>query len=184
MIIFSTWAADSLLAVRLITSIEEVFGKQLIPAKVFQSPTIAQLATILRQEKQPDSWSSLIPVQPSGSQPPFFWVHGDLSNSFLPRYLGWDQPLYGLEHQSQDGKPALYDSVESIASHYLDEIHTVQPKGPYFLGGYSFGAMVAFEMAQQLKKAGADVALLALLDPPSVTSSKSSSSVVPSSSND
>jgi amino acid adenylation domain-containing protein len=180
---FFDLGGNSLLAVQLITCMEEVFGKQLIPAKVFQSPTIAQLATILRQEKQPDSWSSLIPVQPSGSQPPFFWVHGDLSNSFLPRYLGWDQPLYGLEHQSQDGKPALYDSVESIASHYLDEIHTVQPKGPYFLGGYSFGAMVAFEMAQQLKKAGADVALLALLDPPSVTSSKSSSSVVPSSSN-
>ena len=88
----------------------------------------------------------------------------------------------GLEHQSQDGKPALYDSVETIAAHYLGEIHSVQPNGPYFLGGYSFGAMVAFEMAQQLKKAGADVALLALLDPPSVTSSKSSSSVVPSAS--
>ena len=88
-----------------------------------------------------------------------------MSNSFLPRYLGWDQPLYGLEHQSQDGKPALYDSVKTIASHYLGEIHSVQPNGPYFLGGYSFGAMVAFEMAQQLKKAGADVALLTLLDP-------------------
>ena len=179
---FFELGGDSLLAVRLVASIEEGFGKQLIPAKVFQSPTIAQLATILCQEKQPDSRSSLIPVQPNGPKPPFFWVHGDLSNSFLPRYLGWDQPLYGLEHQSQDGKPALYDSVETIASHYLDEIHSVQPNGPYFLGGYSFGAMVAFEMAQQLKKAGADVALLALLDPPSVTSSKSSSSVVPSSS--
>ena len=179
---FFDLGGDSLLAVRLIASIEEGFGKQLIPAKVFQSPTIAELATSLCQEKQPASWSSLIPVQPNGPKPPFFWVHGDLSNSFLPRYLGWDQPLYGLEHQSQDGKPALYDSVETIAAHYLGEIHSVQPNGPYFLGGYSFGAMVAFEMAQQLKKAGADVALLALLDPPSVTSSKSSSSVVPSAS--
>ena len=70
-----------------------------------------------------------------------------------------------LEHQSPDGKPALYDRVETIAAHYLDEISTVQPEGLYFLGGYSFGAMVAFEMAQQLKRAGADVALLALLSP-------------------
>jgi len=175
---FFELGGDSLRAVRLIARIEEVFGKQLVPAKVFQSPTIAQLATILRQETQSDSWSSLMPVQPNGSRPPFFWVHGDFSNALLPHYLGPDQPLYGLEHQSQDGKPALYDRVETIASHYLNEIQAVQPKGPYFLGGYSFGAMVAFEIAQQLKKAGEDVPLLVLLDPPSATSSKSFSSLV------
>ncbi len=174
---FFELGGDSLHAVRLIARIEEVFGKQLIPAKVFQSPTIAQLATMLRLETGPDS-ASLIPIQPSGSRLPFFWIHGDFSNAFLPRYLGPDQPLYGLEHQSEDGKPARYDRVETIASHYLDEIHAVQPKGPYFLGGYSFGAMVAFEIAQQLKKAGEDVPLLVLLDPPSATSGKSFSYLV------
>ncbi len=67
-------------------------------------------------------------------------------------------------HQSEDGKPALYTKVETIAAHYLKEIRTVQPEGPYFLGGYSFGGTVAFEMAQQLKKQGQDVPLLVLLD--------------------
>jgi amino acid adenylation domain-containing protein len=179
---FFELGGDSLRAVQLIARINEVLGKQLIPAKVFQSPTIAQLAAMLRLETGPDS-SSLIAVQPRGSKPPFFWIHGDFSNAFLPRYLGPDQPLYGLEHQSEDGKPARYNRVETIASHYLDEIHTVQPGGPYFLGGYSFGAMVAFEMAQQLKKAGEEVSLLALLDPPSPTRSKSFSSPAARSSN-
>jgi len=177
---FFELGGDSLLAVRLIASIEEAFGKQLIPAEIFQWPTIAQLAVALNQEKPLHSSSSLISIQPRGSQPPFFWVHGDSSNSFLPHYLGWDQPIYGLEHQSQDGKTARYDRVESIASHYLQEVFKVQSKGPYFLGGYSFGALVAFEMAQQLKKAGENVSLLALLDPPSITRSHSFSALVSS----
>jgi thioesterase domain-containing protein len=172
---FFELGGHSLLAVRLMAGIETMLGERLLPAVLFQSPTLAQLASRLRQEK-PDSWRSLISIQPSGSKPPFFWVHGDHSNTFLSHYLGPDQPLYGLEHQSQDGKPASYDRVETIAAHYLEEIRMVQPKGPYFLGGYSFGGIVAFEMAQQLRKAGEDVPLLALLDPPILTGSQPSSS--------
>ncbi len=172
----------SLLVLRLTAQIEKAFGKHFPPAALFQAPTIEQLASILRQEKWPDSWSSLVPIQPGGSKLPFFWIHGDSSNAFLPGYLGPNQPLYGLEHQSQDGKPALYTRVETIAAHYLTEIRTVQPNGPYFLGGYSFGSIVAFEMAQQLKKQGQDVPLLVLLDPPGLTG-KSSSFLVPGFSN-
>jgi thioesterase domain-containing protein len=84
---------------------------------------------------------------------------------FLPRYLDPDQPLYGFMHQGWDGKPARYRSVQEIATHYLEEMRTVQPKGPYFLGGYCFGGIVAFDMAQQLKKQKEEVALLVLLDP-------------------
>src|SRR5262249_45923686 len=69
-----------------------------------------------------------------------------------------------LHHQSEDGKPARYRRVETIAAHYLEEIRTVQPQGSYFLGGYSFGGTIAFEMAQQLKRQGEEVALLWLLD--------------------
>jgi thioesterase domain-containing protein len=109
-------------------------------------------------------WSALAPIQPRGSKPPFFWVHGDASTGFLATYLGTDQPLYGLEHQSQDGKPARYTTVEAIASHYLDEVRSIQSAGPYFLGGFSFGGWIAFEMAQQLRKNGEQVNLLVLLD--------------------
>jgi thioesterase domain-containing protein/acyl carrier protein len=161
---FFELGGHSLLAVKLTAQIEKAFGKHFPPAALFQAPTIEQLATVLRQEKWSDSWSSLVPIQPGGSKLPFFWIHGDSSNAFLPRYLGPNQPLYGLMHQSEDGKPALYTKVETIAAHYLKEIRTVQPEGPYFLGGYSFGGTVAFEMAQQLKKQGQDVPLLVLLD--------------------
>jgi hypothetical protein len=133
---------------------------------LFQSPTIEQLALMLGQEEWPQSWSSLITIRAQGSRPPFFWVHGDSSNTALPAYLGPDQPLYGLEHQGHDGRPASYQTVETIAKHYLRELRVVCQRGPYLIGGYSFGAIVAFEMAQQLKAGGEEVALLFMLDPP------------------
>ena len=123
-----------------------------------------QLARILGQEDRQESWTSLMPIQTKGSKPPLFWVHGEFSNAFLPSFLGPDQPFYGLEHQGQDGKPALYTRVETIAMHYLEEIQMAQPHGPYFLGGYSFGGTVAFEVAQQLKSRGEEVACLTILD--------------------
>jgi thioesterase domain-containing protein len=161
---FFNLGGHSLIAVQLIARIDQVFHKHLSPATLFRAPTIEQLANILRQETWPDSWSCLTPIQPRGSKLPFFWIHGDESYGFLPRYLGPDQPLYALEHQSQDGKPARYTEVETIAAHYLEEIRTVQLRGPYFLGGYSFGGVVAFEVAQQLKRQSEEVALLFLLD--------------------
>jgi thioesterase domain-containing protein len=139
-------------------------GKKLSLTTLFQAPTIEQLADFLRREGPASPWSSLIPLQAKGSKPPFFWVHGDSSNAFLPRYLDPDQPLYGFMHQGWDGQPARYRSVQEIATHYLEEMRTVQPRGPYFLGGYCFGGMVAFDMAQQLKRQGEEVALLFLID--------------------
>jgi thioesterase domain-containing protein/acyl carrier protein len=162
---FFDLGGHSLLGVRLVAGIEKRLGKTVLPAVLFQFPTIEQLAHLLEQETWPQSWSSLLPVQSRGSRCPFFWVHGDSSNVVLSRYLGPDQPLYGLEHQSQDGKPALYTRVETIAAHYLNQVRTVCARGPYFLGGYSFGAVVAFEMAHQLRKQGEKVAFLFLLDP-------------------
>lgn len=161
---FFDLGGQSLLAAQLVARIEQVFGKRLSLPAFLQAPTIEQLAKILAQEKRFPSWSSLEIIQPGGSKPPFIWVHGDESFGFLARFLGADQPLYGLEHQRPDGKPARYTQVETIAAHYLEEIRTVQSHGPYFLGGYSFGGTVAFEMAQQLKKQGEKVGLLILLD--------------------
>lgn len=163
---FFDLGGNSLFAVKLFSQIEKAFRLrlQLRPATLSLAPTVAQLATLLRQEQRSKSWSSLMPIQPNGSRIPFFLVHGEFSNAFLPAYLGSDQPFYGLEHQSQDGKPALHTRVETIAMHYLEEIQMVQPHGPYFLGGYSFGGTVAFEIAQQLKKQGEEVRCLIILD--------------------
>jgi amino acid adenylation domain-containing protein len=161
---FFELGGDSLRAIQLTIIIEEVFKRRLLPAVLFQAPTIAELASVLQTENVADVLPSLIPIHSRGSKPPFFWVHGDSSNSLLPRSLGADQPLYEVEHQSQDGQPALFTQVETIAAHYLEQIRTIQPEGPYFLGGYSFGGIVAFEIAQQLQRAGEQILLLFIID--------------------
>jgi aspartate racemase len=170
---------DSLKAVQLVTQIEKEFGEEVPPGTLLRSPTVDQLAGVLRQKSVSRSWSSLVPVQPAGSKTPFFWVHGDFSNAFLAQYLGGDQPLYALDHQSQDGSPALHVTVEAIAAEYLREMRSVQGSGPYFLGGYSFGGIVAFEVAHQIQRMGEKVGLLFLLDPPGFTGGRLPESMTP-----
>ncbi|MGD1698460.1 amino acid adenylation domain-containing protein [Dapis sp. BLCC M229] len=165
---FFDLGGNSLLAIRLIAKIEEQFGKNLPLATLFQGQTIEQLATILREPKDSWSWSSLVPIQTSGDKLPFFCLPGAGGNviyfSHLARYLGQDQPFYGLQAVGLDGKSEPYTKVEDMAAHYIEVIQSVQPQGPYLLGGHSFGGAVAFEIAQKLQKQGQEVALLAILD--------------------
>jgi len=167
---FFDLGGHSLLTMRLCHQIEKTFGKRLPLAAILQAPTVAQLAAILGQDGGSTPMSPLVALQPTGSKPPFFWVHGENSNAFLPRYLGPDQPVYGLLQQSRDGTPARYTRLEDIAAYYLSEIRQVQSRGPFFLGGFCIGGTLAFEMAQQLRRQGEEVALLALLDPPNPSS--------------
>ncbi|HET9802795.1 MAG TPA: AMP-binding protein, partial [Candidatus Acidoferrum sp.] len=161
---FFDLGGNSLLGLELLSRIERVFGKTLPLAVLVQAPTIIQLSNLIQEETWPKFSPFLIPIQPRGSKPPLFLVHGDEGNIVLRRYIDADQPLYALMHQAEDGSPARFTSVETIATHYLNEIRAVQPTGKYFLGGYSFGGTVAFEMAQQLTRQGEEVALLLLLD--------------------
>ena len=162
---FFDLGGHSLLAIQLIARIERSFATTLPVAVLFQSPTVAELCNLLSTRRDAE-WSSLVPVQTSGEKVPFFWIHGDSSNAHLPAHLGPDRPLFALEHQSLDGRPALHLEVEAIANHYLSEVRAIRAHGPYLLGGYSFGAAVAFEMARQLTIEGDEVALLFMLDPP------------------
>jgi amino acid adenylation domain-containing protein len=171
----------SLVAVKLMNRIEEVFGKTLPIATLLQSPTIERLAVILRQKGAP-TWSCLVPIQTAGSKPPFFCIHGAngavVRFHALAQYLGPDQPFYGLQAQGLDPGSSCHMRTEEMASHYINEIRTVQPQGPYFLGGYSFGGAIAFEMAQQLASQGEPDTLVVLFDTvfpgPSVAQSNSS----------
>ncbi len=164
---FFEMGGHSLKVMRLVDRINEVFGKNLPVRHIFEAPTIEQLADLLRQEGWSGPWRSLVTIQPDGSKPPLFCMH-ELSGSVvfcqrLARYLP-DQPMYGLQPLGLDGKQAPHTKIEEMAAHYIKEIQTIQPNGPYFLGGYSLGGMVAFEMAQQLQAQGQKVALLAMLD--------------------
>jgi len=158
---------NSLLAVRLFTRIEKTFHIKLPLATLIEAQTVEQLAGVLSENVR-RSWSPLVEMQPKGSRPPFFCVHGASGNVLiyrdLSRHLGPDQPFYGLQAQGLDGTAECLTTVEDMAALYINEIRRVQPEGPYFIGGYCLGGTIAYEIAQQLTSRGQEVGLLALLD--------------------
>ncbi len=154
----------SLVAIQILEQVEQQLGGTLSLQALFQAPTIAEFAHLLEAGGAQMHWTNLSPIQPEGHKAPFFCVHGDEANYFLPRHLGNDQPFYAFFHQGDDGSPIRWTKVEEIAAHFIHEMRSVRPHGPYLLGGYSFGGIVAFEMAQQLRAAGEEVPLLALFD--------------------
>jgi thioesterase domain-containing protein len=137
-------------------------------AAVFQGATIEHLATLLRQQAKPAPLASLVPIQSDGNERPLFLVHPAGGQVFpyvhLARYLGPDQPCYGLQAKGLEEGQAPHAQIEDMATYYIEALQTVQPEGPYCLGGWSMGGTVAFEIAQQLHAQGQRVALLALLD--------------------
>ncbi len=158
----------SIMAVRLFAQITKEFQRKLPLSVLFEAQTIAQLAKVLQDDAVSSDWSPLVAIQPNGSRPPFFCIHGGGGNVLiyrdLSRHLGSDQPFYGLQAQGLDGERPALTTIEAMASLYMNEIRRMQPHGPYYLGGYCMGGTVAYEMAQQLKAQGEEVALLALFD--------------------
>ncbi|MEM8832868.1 MAG: thioesterase domain-containing protein, partial [Cyanobacteria bacterium P01_G01_bin.19] len=167
---FFELGGESLVALALFTKIEKVFGNNLPITTLLKASTVEELAIILSQTEQsiPSSCSSLVPIQPHGSKPPLFLVHGAglhvMIFKDLATYLGSDRPLYGLQPKGLNSQETPLFTVEDMAAHYIKAMQTVQPQGPYYIGGFSFGGLVAFEMAQQLVRQGQEVGLVALLD--------------------
>lgn len=161
---------DSMDAARLFAAIRKEFGYELPLATLFEAPTVRQLVERLGREDWVAPWMSVVPVQPRGSRPALFCIHGGGGNVLAYRQLadalGPDQPVYCLQARGLKVGDRPLSSVEEMAEHYLEAMRRSHPTGPYLLGGHSLGAVVALEMAQRLVAAGESVPLVALLDHP------------------
>ncbi|NEO91123.1 MAG: SDR family oxidoreductase, partial [Moorea sp. SIO3G5] len=179
---------DSLMSIELRNTLQLSLGLSVPSTLLFDYPTPEALTSYLAQEVlafedskslsnasikqgivEDNSYrSTLVSIQPNGSKPPLFFVPGVLGNVFdiypLAQHLDSEQPLYGLRSLGLDEGEKPLTRMEEIAAHHIKALQAVQPKGPYFLGGHSAGGKVVFEMAQQLKNQGQEVALLAIMD--------------------
>jgi amino acid adenylation domain-containing protein len=166
---FFELGGHSILAAGLMDKIERSLGASLPLATLFQEATVEHLASILRRDTRPLlQTSTLVEIQAGGSKPPFFCVHPAGGNVLcyaeLARHLGPDQPFYGIQAKGLDRSHAPHMRIEEMAAHYIEAIRAFQPEGPYLLGGWSMGGIVAFEMAQQLQAQGERIRLLVLMD--------------------
>jgi len=155
-------AADMLFA-----AIAQQFGRELPSATIYHAPTIAQLARLLQEPALP-RFSPFVEVKAGSEKPPILIVHG-LAGTVpffeLARNMATGgHSVYGIQAKGVDGLDEPLDRVEDMAVFYLRSLRDIQPHGPYLLIGYSFGGLVALEMAQSLHEVGEDVGLLALID--------------------
>lgn len=168
---FFTLGGHSMLAVRLFIQIKEVFGVNLPLISIFRGSTVQYLAGLIAEEQNKHgltTWSSLVDLQSNGNRMPLFCIHGMpgdvLWYSRLVAHMAPDQPIWGVQAQGLDGVKEPLTTIEEMAAYYIHEIESIQPQGPYYLCGYSFGGTVAYEMARQLHQQGKEVGLLALID--------------------
>jgi amino acid adenylation domain-containing protein len=161
---FFDLGGHSLLAIRMMAKAHQQLGRRIPLAALFERGTIEHLAAMVRLGTDAEAESPLVAIQPRGDRQPFFCVHGIgggvIDYLHLARHLGTEQPFYGLQATGADAD----SSVEGMASRYLEAVRKVQPGGPYLLGGWSFGGLIAFEMARQFQELGQEVAMLALFD--------------------
>jgi amino acid adenylation domain-containing protein len=174
---FFELGGHSLLAMQQISRVKKIFAVELAVRELFETRTLEGLAGRIEQKRvealanaqdRPHASSVVVGIQPLGSATPFFCVHpvgGQVTCYMeLSRQLGTEQPFYGLQSPPEDEIAGNTITIEEMAGLYCREILQVQNEGPYLLGGWSMGGLVAFEMTRQLKLSGREVALLALFD--------------------
>jgi len=178
---FFALGGSSIQLIQLLARLRERFGVGLDMREMFLGPTIERLASVIDQRRAADTVGpapgggsnadetarSLIPIKPDGSLPPFFCVHavGGSTVPYVPlaHLLPAARPFYGLEAPGLHGGAPI-DQLPAMAENYLRVLRTVQPAGPYHLGGWSMGGAIAFEMACQLRDHGEEVASLVMFD--------------------
>jgi amino acid adenylation domain-containing protein len=166
---FVELGGDSLLAIEMITRIEEVCGRTLPPSRLLDGGiTIERLVHVLLDDERANWKKPVTAVQAGGSRRPIFFAHGDFENGGLychnlAKHLGPDQPLYAVTPHGLDGGPLPW-SIETMAAERVEALLAIQPTGPYRLGGLCNGGVLAFEMARQLQSRGESVEALLLVD--------------------
>jgi thioesterase domain-containing protein len=165
---FFDLGGHSLLAVRVIARIHKTFGQMLPLATLFEQPTIEQLAVLLRSGFNVAELSPLVTLRETGNMTPLYLVHpaggGVMPYYDLARHFGPDRKIYGLQFHGFKNLDRDYVPVEEMASHYIEAIQKTQPQGPYLLGGWSLGGVIAFEMAKQLQAKGQSIPKILILD--------------------
>ena len=165
---FFELGGHSLLALRVCNLIERHLGSRPHVATIFQNATVEELAAVLRRDGNSTSRASLVNIRPQGNERPLFFVHGAGGGAStyveLANRLEMDRPLYAFQPRGLYDDMAPHTNIQAMAADYLAELRVVQPQGPYLLGGWSMGGVVAFEMAHQLEKIGEQVELLTLID--------------------
>ncbi|HYH78665.1 MAG TPA: thioesterase domain-containing protein, partial [Longimicrobium sp.] len=165
---FFDLGGNSLLALQLFAKIHRVLGCDLPVAALYEGPTVRQMADAILERRAssaaPEAASAVVALRVEGSLPPLFCVHPAdrrvLVYAPLARHLGADQPVFGLQDLGAD----LSRPIPAIAAEYVTALRTVQPQGPYYLAGWSFGGFVAYEMASKLEREGERVAFVGMLD--------------------
>jgi len=165
---FFELGGHSILAVRMFNEIEKQLGVKMQLPVIFRASTIEDLAQIISNEELSKPWSSLVPLQPSGSKTPLFCIHMHNGNihrwRVLLKHLGNDQPVYAIQPRGLDIRQQPHHHIEEMATYYIDVMKQVQPQGPYNLLGLCFSGMVVFEMALQLQKRGEKVNFLGMIN--------------------
>lgn len=168
---FFDLGGDSVIAARLFATIRRMFGVNLVLSTLFEARTIRQLANVVRSAQSRDAdlqSGAVVRLKEKPSAQPLFVISGLGGNVLnlrdLALHLGDSHTVYALQPKGLDGREPFQTRIEDIAEYYVREMKRIQPNGPYFLAGYSFGGLIAFEIAQQLVSAGEQVQFLGLLD--------------------
>jgi aspartate racemase len=174
---FFALGGHSLSAVRMLSQVNKLTGKNISLSAILHAPTIEKLAALLREESSPDLWPLLVPIQTGTSRSIFFYVPGSGGNLTHFRHLApylTEQTFFAFQPPGLDGRQRAFDRMDGLVSCYLEAMLKLQPEGPYFLGGWCIGGLVALEMARQLQAQGKSVALLVLFEAPMQSGSSTS----------
>ncbi len=165
---FFDWGGDSLRAMELASFIERRWKVQIELSRLLSHSTIRRLARWIKDGQQAETSSCLVPLQPQGTKRPLFCIHPGGGNVVcyapLSRELGNDQPLYGIRAPGVEAGEKPLKTVEEMATEYIRLMQTVQPNGPYAIAGWSFGGIVAYEMACQLESMGQHPSFVGVID--------------------